>query len=79
MKHGGVERDVVVLSKIAWQQTDEADEDFLNTLGCLAVYDGVVLSILQIKYENGIKHVQHLTFIDIVGMKITNNLTHFHD
>ncbi len=35
----GIEGDVVVLGKVTGQQTDEVDEDFLHTLGRLAVYD----------------------------------------
>ena len=41
-----VEGDVVVLGKVARQKTDEADEDFLHTLGRLALYDGTLLGIL---------------------------------
>ena len=35
----GIEGDVVVLGKVTGQQADEVDEDFLHTLGRLAVYD----------------------------------------
>ena len=59
----GIEWDVVVLGKVAGQQTDEADEDFLNALGCLAVYDGTLLGVLQVEQEDGIEHAQHFTFI----------------
>ncbi len=75
----GIEGDVVVFGIMTRQQTDEADEDFLHTLGCLAVNDGTVLSILQVKQEYGIEHAQHFTFIDMVGMKIADDLTHFRD
>ena len=74
----GVERDVVVLGKVAWQQTDEADEDFLHTLGCLAVYDGTLLGVLQVKQEDGLEHAQHLAFINMVGMKIADDFAHLH-
>ena len=76
---GGVERDVVVLQKVAGQQTDEADEDFLDTLGRLAVYDGALLGVLQVEQENGIEHTQHLAFINMVGMKIADNFAHLHE
>ena len=52
----GIEGDVVVLYKVAGQQTDEADEDFFNALGRLAVYDGTILGVLQVKQEYGIEH-----------------------
>ena len=55
-----IERDVVVLGKVLGQQTDEADEDFLHALGCLAVYDGTLLGVLQVEQEDGIEHPQHL-------------------
>ena len=79
MKLVGIERDVVVLRKVAGQQTDEADEDFFHTLGRLAVYDGTILGILQVKQEYGIEHAQHLTFIYMIGMKIANDFAHFRD
>ena len=47
----GIERDVSVLYKVARQQTDEADEDFLHALGRLAVYDGTLLGVLQVEQE----------------------------
>ena len=47
----GVERNVVVLGKVAGQQTDEADEDFLHALGRLAVYDGTLLGVEEIFIE----------------------------
>ena len=52
----GIERDVVVLHKVAGQQTDEVNKNFLHALGCLAVYDGTLLGILQVKQEYGIEH-----------------------
>ena len=79
MKRGSVERDVVVLGEMVRQQTDEADEDFLDALGCLAVYDGTILGILQVKQEDGIEHAQHFTFIDMVGMKIADDFAHLHE
>ena len=79
MKHGGVERDVMVFYKVAGQKTDETDEDFLHTLGRLAVYDGAVLGVLQIKQEDGIEHAQHFTFINMVRVKIADDFAHFHD
>ena len=79
MKLGGVERDVVVFYKVAGQQTDEADEYFLHTLGGLAVCDGALLSVLQVKQEDGIEHAQHFTFIDMVGMQIADDFAHFHE
>ena len=75
----GIERDVVVLGEMVRQQTDEADEDFLDALGCLAVYDGTILGILQVKQEDGIEHAQHFTFIDMVGMKIADDFAHLHE
>ena len=75
----GIERDVVVLSKVAGQQTAEADEYFLHTLGRRAMYDGTLLGVLQVEQEDGIEHAQHLTFIDMVGMNIADDLAHFHN
>ena len=79
MKQVGVERDVVVFYKVAGQQTDKANEDFLNTLGRLTVYDGTILGILQVKQEYGVEHPQYLTFIDMVGMKRADDFAHFRD
>ena len=31
-------------------------EDFLHALGCLAVYDGTLLGVLQVEQEDGIEH-----------------------
>jgi len=73
---GGVERDVVVLHKVAGQQTDEADEDFLDALGRLAVHDGVLLGVLQVEQEDGIEHAQHLTFVDVVGVQVADDFAH---
>ena len=74
-----VEWDVVVLGKVVGQQTDEADEDFLHALGCLAVYDGTLLSVLKVEQEYGIEHAQHLAFIDMLGMKTVDDFAHLHD
>jgi len=74
---GGVERDVVVLNKVVRQQADEADEDFLHALGRLAVYNGTLLRVLQVKQEDGIEHAQHLDLIDMVGMNIVDDFAHF--
>ena len=74
----GIERNVVVLHKVAGQQTDEADEDFLHALGRLAVYDGTLLGVLQVEQEYGIEHAQHLAFIDMVGLKIADDFAHLH-
>ena len=74
-----VERDVMVCYKVAGQQADEAYEDFLNTLGCLAVYDGTLLDVMQVKQEYGIEHAQYFTFIDMVGMEIADDFEHFHN
>ena len=49
MEPFGIERDVVMLGKVAGQQTDEADEDFLHALWRLAMYDGTILGILQVE------------------------------
>ena len=73
---GGVERDVVVLHKVAGQQTDEADEDFLDALGRLAVHDGVLLGVLQVEQEDGVEHAQHLALVDVVGVQVADNLAH---
>ena len=66
MKLVGIERDVVVLYKVAGQQTDEANEDFLHALGRLALYDGTLLGVLQVEQEDGIKHTQHLSLVDMI-------------
>ena len=79
MEPVGIKGYVVVLHKVAGQQTDETDEDFLNTLGRLAMYDGTLLGILQIEQEDGIEHAQHFTFIDMFGMKVADDLAHFHE
>ena len=79
VKFGGVERDVMVFRKVAGQYADEADEYFLNALRCLAVYDGMILGILQVKQEYGIEHAQYFIFINVVGMKIADNFTHLHE
>ena len=66
MKRGCVERDVVMLGEMVGQQTDKADEDFLDTLGCLAMYNSTILSILQVEQEYGIEHTQHFPLINMV-------------
>ena len=79
VEHGGVEGDVVVLGKVAWQYTDEADEDFLDALGRLAVYDGTSLGVLQVEQEDGVEHAKHFTFIYMVGLQIGDDFAHFHE
>ena len=79
MKRGCVERNVVVLGEIVGQQTDKADEDFLDALRRLAMYNGTILSILQVKQEDGIEHAQYLAFIDMVGMQIADDFAHLHE
>ena len=74
----GIEGNVVVLGKVLGQQTDKSDEDFLYTLGRLPLTDGLLLGVLYIEQEDGIKHAQHLTSIDMVGVQIGDNLTHPH-
>ena len=74
----GIERDVMVLNKVAGQQTDEADEDFLHALGRLAMYDGTLLGVLKVDQEDGIEHPQHLAFINMVRMKIADDFAHLH-
>ena len=56
MEFVGIERDVVVFCKVTGQQTDEVNKNFLHALGCLAVYDGTLLGIFQVKQEYGIEH-----------------------
>ena len=73
----GIERNVVVFYKVAGQQTGEADEDFFYTLWRLAVYDGTLLGILQVKQEDGLEHAKHLAFIDMVGMQVADDFAHF--
>ena len=75
----GIERDVVVLYKVAGQQTDEADEDFLHALRRLTVYDGTLLGVLKVKQEDGIEHAQYLAFINMVGLKIADDFAHLHE
>lgn len=75
----GIERDVVALQEVSGQQTGEADEDLLHTLGCLALHDGTLLGILQVEQEDGIEHAQNLAFIDMVGMEIADDFTHLHE
>ena len=71
---GGVERDVVVLHKMAGQQADEADEEFLDALGRLAVHDGALLGVLQVEQEDGVEHPQDLALVDVVGVQIADDL-----
>ena len=79
MEAVGIERDVVVLHKVAGQQTDEADKNLFYALRCLAMYDGTILGILQVEQEYGIEHAQHLAFVDMVGMKIADDFVHFRE
>ena len=72
----GIERDVVVLHKVAGQQADEADEDFLDALGRLAVPDGALLSVLQVEQEDGVEHPQHLALVDVVGVQVADDFAH---
>ena len=76
MEQAGVERDVVMLGKVAGQQTSAADKYFLNSLGRLAVYDCTLLGVLQVEQEYGIEHTQHLAFIDMVGMNTVDDFAH---
>ena len=78
MEPFGIERDVVVLGKVAGQQTDETDEDFLHALGCLTVYDGALLGVLQVEQEDGIEHAQHLAFVNMVGMQVADDFAHLY-
>ena len=48
---GGVERNIVVLDIVVRQQSNEVDEDFLHALWRLAVNDGTLLRVLQVKQE----------------------------
>ena len=56
MEPVSIEGNVVVFCKVTGQQTDEVNKNFLHALGCLAVYDGTLLGILQVKQEYGIEH-----------------------
>ena len=76
MKRGGVKLDVVVFGEMFGQQTDEADEDFLDTLGNLTVDDSVLLRILQVEQEDGIEQAQHFGFVDVVGLQVTDDFAH---
>ena len=67
MKLAGVERDVVVLYKVAGQNTDEADEDFLHALGRLALYDGTLLGVLQVEQEDLFWSQGAVELIDKIG------------
>ena len=49
MEPVGIEGNVMMLGEVAGQQTNKANEDFLYALGRLAVYNGTILGILQIK------------------------------
>ena len=73
---GGVEWDVVVLHKVAGQQADEADKDFLDALGRLAVHDGALLGVLQVEQEDGVEHPQHLALVDVVGVQVADDFAH---
>ena len=79
MEPVGIEGNIVMLSKVVGQQTDEADKYFFYALGRLAVHNGTLLGVLQIEQEDGIEHTQYLTFIYMVGLQIADNLPHLHD
>ena len=75
----GIEGNIVMLSKVVGQQTDEADKYFFYALGRLAVHNGTLLGVLQIEQEDGIEHTQYLTFIYMVGLQIADDFLHLHD
>ena len=73
---GGIEGDVAVLGKMLGQETDETNKDFLYTLGRLTVGDGLLLGVLHVEQEDGIKHAQYLIFIDMVGVQVGDYFAH---
>lgn len=72
----GIEGNVAVLGKVLGQETDEANENFLYALGRLPASDGLLLGVLHVEQEDGVKHTQHLTFIDVVGVQVDDDFTH---
>ena len=79
MELTGVKRDIVVLYKVAGQNTDEADEDFFHALRRLALYDGTLLGVLQVEQEDGIEHAQYLVFVNMLGLKTIDDFTHLRE
>ena len=76
VKFRGIERDVMVPGEVAGQQADEADEDFLDALGRLAVNDGELLGVLQVEQEDGVEHPQDLALVDVVGVQVADDFAH---
>ncbi|MBR4809368.1 MAG: hypothetical protein IK031_03705 [Bacteroidales bacterium] len=56
-----------MLYKVAGQNTDEADEDFLHALGRLALYDGTLLGVLQVEQEDLFWSQGAVELIDKIG------------
>jgi len=76
MEPVGIEGDVVMFREMAGQQTDEADEDFLDALGRLSMHDGALLGVLQVEQEDRIEHAQHLALVDVVGVQVADDFAH---
>ena len=64
---------------MAGQQADEADEDFLDALGRLAMPDGALLGVLQVEQEDGIEHPQDLALVDVVGVQVADDFAHLRE
>lgn len=73
---GGVEGDVVMFGEVLGQQAYEADEYLLDALRDLSVRNGFCLGIQQVEQEDGVEHLQNLRLVDVVGMKVSDNLVH---
>ena len=73
---GGIEGDVVMFGKVLRQQADEADEDVLDALWYAPLADGLGLRTLHVEQEDGIEHLQNLALVDVVGVKIADDLVH---
>ena len=55
---GGVKTDVVVLDEMLGQQTEEAEEDFLDALGEAVLADTVLLDVGKVSEEEVLEHPQ---------------------
>ena len=67
----------MVFNEMFGQQTDESDKYFLDAFGNLIMNDDMVLRVLQVEQEDGIKQAQHLVFVNVVGLQVTDDFAHF--
>ena len=55
---GGVETNVVMLSKVLWQQAEETEENFFDALGETVLADAVLLDGGEVGEEEIVEHAQ---------------------